>query len=75
MQIIAVYPNGLYVVENCRNCLDEPILITGPEPLLTEFGSHYRLGGYEVWCNWTGLLMSLTCPMASVKRDYVLGYK
>ena len=34
--------------EYCRNCLDEPILITGPEPLLTQFGSHYRLEGYKV---------------------------
>ena len=24
------------------NCLDEPVVIAGPEPLLTDFGIHHR---------------------------------
>ena len=27
----------------CLNCLDEPIFMAVPKPMLTEFGIHYRL--------------------------------
>ena len=27
----------------CLNCLDEPVFMAVPKPMLTEFGIHYRL--------------------------------
>ena len=32
----------------CLNCLDEPVLLAVPKPLLTEFGIHYILERCEV---------------------------
>ena len=44
------YPHNLYVsyinveaVGYRSNCLDEPVFMAGPKPMLTEFGIHHGL--------------------------------
>ena len=38
----------IWVVGHRLNCLDEPVLMAVPKPMLTEVGIHYRLESCDV---------------------------
>ena len=40
---LSMYMKASLVVGYHLNCIDEPVFMTGPKPMRTEFGIHHRL--------------------------------